>query len=395
MLPEMLKVSILFGTGNPDPAVLELVENIPQVQMVGQSTNPEEFLEHKQGLAADLVMVYTDGDDSLPEWLETLPTSLPHTAVLLCSESMDPEFLLTAMRLGVREVVSLPLNQEELEKALQRIRASKKRLLEMSGVSGKMLVITGNKGGVGATTVAVNLSLALSRVQAERVVLVDLGRPYPDVGNFLDRESMYTLFDLIQNQENLDHIFMEKIVQPYEKNLALVHGISDFHDQDNINLEGLKKVFSLLKSRYRWVVVDLSHWLDELFLQVVQDCDQVLMLLELSVPDLRNLGHLWPLLRNWDQVQEKVKLVVNRYDRSNGLSLSNLQQVIKQKAFFTLPSDYQHINEAINRGIPLVGVAPKSKLWSGLEELAHRLVGQFQPAEGAGEVKPRRRFWVF
>jgi pilus assembly protein CpaE len=395
MLPEMLKVSILFGTGNPDPAVLELVENIPQVQMVGQSTNPEEFLEHKQGLAADLVMVYTDGDDSLPEWLETLPTSLPHTAVLLCSESMDPEFLLKAMRLGVREVVSLPLDQEELEKALKRIRASKKRLLEMSGVSGKMLVITGNKGGVGATTVAVNLSLALSRVQAERVVLVDLGRPYPDVGNFLDRESMYTIFDLIQNQENLDHIFMEKIVQPYEKNLALVHGISDFHDQDNINLEGLKKVFSLLKSRYRWVVVDLSHWLDELFLQVVQDCDQVLMLLELSVPDLRNLGHLWPLLRNWDQVQEKVKLVVNRYDRSNGLSLSNLQQVIKQKAFFTLPSDYQHINEAINRGIPLVGVAPKSKLWSGLEELAHRLVGQFQPAEGAGEVKPRRRFWVF
>lgn len=395
MLPEMLKVSILFGTGNPDPAVLELVENIPQVQMVGQSTNPEEFLEHKQGLAADLVMVYTDGDDSLPEWLETLPTSLPHTAVLLCSESMDPEFLLKAMRLGVREVVSLPLNQEELEKALKRIRASKKRLLEMSGVSGKMLVITGNKGGVGATTVAVNLSLALSRVQAERVVLVDLGRPYPDVGNFLDRESMYTIFDLIQNQENLDHIFMEKIVQPYEKNLAVVHGIADFHDQDNINLEGLKKVFSLLKSRYRWVVVDLSHWLDELFLQVVQDCDQVLMLVELSVPDLRNLGHLWPLLRNWDQVQEKVKLVVNRYDRSNGLSLSNLQQVIKQKAFFTLPSDYQHINEAINRGIPLVGVAPKSKLWSGLEELAHRLVGQFQPAEGAGEVKPRRRFWVF
>jgi pilus assembly protein CpaE len=113
------------------------------------------------------------------------------------------------------------------------------------------------------------------------------------------------------------------------------------------------------------------------------------------VPDLRNLGRLWPVLRNWQQIQEKVKLVVNRYDRSNGLSLGNLQQVLKQKAYFTLPSDYQNVNEAINRGIPLVDVAPKCKLWLGLEELANQLVGQLQPGEGAAEVKPRRRFWVF
>jgi pilus assembly protein CpaE len=240
----------------------------------------------------------------------------------------------------------------------------------------------------------VNLSLALARSQSGKVILVDLGRPYPDVGNFLDRESTYTIFDLIQNQANLDKTFLEKTIQPYEKNLYLMHGVSDFSDQDAISLDGLKKVFQLLRAHYRWIVVDLSHWLDEMFLQVVQDSDLVLMLVELSVPDLRNLGHLWPLLRNWMQVQEKVKLVVNRYDRSNGLSLGNLEQVLKQKAYFTLPSDYDHVNEAINRGVPLVNAAPKSRLWSGLEGLAAQLLGQLQQSEDAGGARPRRRFWV-
>jgi len=394
MLPDMLNVSILYGAGEPDPDFLPLLENLPQVHMMGQTQDPGEILGQKHGPAADLVMVCINGDDSLPEWLETLTTNLPQTAVLLCSEKMEPDFLLRAMRLGIREVVPLPLNQEELEVTFDRIRASRRRFSEASGVVGRILTVTGNKGGVGATTIAVNLAVTLARSQSGKVVLVDLGRPYPDVGHFLDRDSMYTVFDLIQNQANLDHSFMEKTIQVYEKNLAMIHGVSDFNDQDAINLEGLQKVFTILRAHYRWIVVDLSHWLDELFLRVVQDSDLVLMLVELTVPDLRNLGHLWPLLRNWMQVQEKVKLVVNRYDRGGGLSLGNLEQVLKQKAYCTLPSDYENVSEAINRGVPLANVAPKSKLCSSLESLTSQLLGQLKIGEEGGEGKPRRRFWV-
>jgi pilus assembly protein CpaE len=394
MIPDMLNISILCGTGVPDPDFLKVLEDIPQVHVVGQAQNPEEVLGPQQGPAADLVMVYMNGEDSLPEWLETLTSSLPQTAVLMCSQKINPEFLLKAMRQGVREVVPLPLNQQELEAAFDRVRASRRRLSEATGVAGRILAVTGNKGGAGATTIAVNLSVALARSQPGRVLLVDLGRPYPDVGNFLDQDSTYTVFDLLQNQVNLDQSFMGKTIQPYEKNLAIIHGISDFNDQDSIHLEGLRNVFTTLKAHYRWVVVDLSHWLDDLFLQVIQDSDLVLLLVELTVPDLRNLGRLWPVFRNWLQVEEKVKLVINRYDRGNGLNLGNLEQVMKQKAYFTLPSDYENVSEAINRGVPLANVAPKSKLWKGLEGLAQQLLGQLQTRDEARETKSRRRFWV-
>jgi pilus assembly protein CpaE len=394
MLSDVLNISILFGSGVPDSSLPKLIENLPLVQLVGQSEYPEEFLAQRQGPASDLVMVYMNGNDSLPGWLEHLTASLPQTAVLLCSEKMDPEFLLKAMRSGVREVVPLPLTQEKLAEAFDRVRATRRRVSEATSEAGTILAVTGSKGGAGATTVAVNLSLALARSQEGKVVLVDLGRPFPDVGNFLDRDSMYTLFDLIQNQETLDLAFMERIVQPYEKNLSFIHGITDFNDQDSLNLEGIKRILTILKAQYRWVVVDLSHWLDGLFLQVIQDADLVVMLVELSVPNLRNLGHLWPLLRSWLRIQERVKLVVNRYDRSNGLSLGNLEQIVKQKPYFTLPNDYKHVSEAINRGIPLPMVAPKSKLWSSLETLASRLQGQLQPGDEVREASPRRRFWI-
>ncbi|MGQ9687664.1 MAG: AAA family ATPase [Desulfobaccales bacterium] len=396
MLPDILNISILFGVGGTDPEITGLVENLPSVRVVGQAQDPADILGFGPNQTApDLVLVYMEGDDSLPGWLETLTSGLPQTAVLLCSRRIEPDFLLSAMRLGVREVVPLPLNPQDLEQALERIRISRRRLSEATGAAGRILTVTGNKGGVGITSVAVNLAVALARVQSGKVALVDLGRPYPDVGHFLDRESTYTIFDLILNQANLDQAFLEKTIQPYEKNLALVHGVADFTDQDNLSLEGLRKVMTILKAHYRWVVVDLSHWLDELFLQVVQDSDLVLMLMTLTVPDLRNLGHLWPLLRNFLPVQEKVKLVVNRFDRSNGLTLGNVEQVLKQKAFYTLPSDHQHLVEAINRGVPLASVAPKSKLWLSLENLAQQLVNQPQAGDGAGVEKPRRRFWVF
>ena len=89
MMPEMLNISVLYGTGLPDQNFTRLLEEMPQVRVVGQAKNPEEVLGQGQSPEADLIMVYMNGDDSLPEWLERLTSSLPRTAVLLCAEKLD------------------------------------------------------------------------------------------------------------------------------------------------------------------------------------------------------------------------------------------------------------------------------------------------------------------
>ena len=258
-------------------------------------------------------------------------------------------------------------------------------------------MVTGHKGGAGTTTVAVNLAQALAESSAGRLALIDLGRPFPDVGTFLDQESNYSIVDLIQNIATLDKSFIQRIMQPYGARLSILHGATDFKEQNSIELESLERIFALLRQMYSFVVIDLSHWLDELFLKVLTEADMVLMLTGLTVPDLRNLKKLWPYTIEWHQDKRKIKIVVNRYDSSCGLQLRDLENILQHPAFVTLPSDFQAMMQSLNQGTPLMYAAPRSKLCRGIKELASRVLEEIGDGEhqADGVAAPRKKFWLF
>jgi pilus assembly protein CpaE len=396
--PESLTISVLSGTGNWNPDIQTLLEGLPQLKVCGPTCDPQEFLAQNQGTPPDLVLVDLDGENDLPQWLERLTLSLPQTSVLVCSHNRDANLLIRAMQMGVREFLPLPLNRQDLEGALERVWLSKKRLQPDTTRRGQVMVVTSHKGGSGATTMAINLALALAELQPNPVALVDLGRPFPDVGNFLDQEATYSIIDLIQNFANLDHSFIQRIMQSYQDKLFILHGCADFKEQDSIELDALENIFTLLRSLYKWIVVDLSHWLDGLFVQVCKEADVVLLLTELSVPDLRNLKKLWPMLRDWLPLQEQLKVVVTRYQKGSILQLRDLEQVIYQPAFATLPSDYASLGEAITKGDALATAAPRSKLYQSFKHVAHKLI-EAAPGAEEDDITPtpaaKRKFRLF
>jgi pilus assembly protein CpaE len=393
MHPETLNIAVVFGTGTPIPSLSKILEGLPQLQILCQACDPEDFLNQPPRTTPDSFLVYLDGDQAPPEWLEHLTLNFPKSVVLVCSQRREPDFLIRAMQLGVREFLPLPLARDDLEAALDRVRTAKRRLSAATVNQGKIVVVTGHKGGVGSSTIAVNLATTLAAMQPDPLALVDLGRPFPDIGNLLDQEGPYSIADLVQNLDNLDQAFLQKIMHPYEKNLAILHGLS-IKEQDSLDLETLGKIFATLRPLYRWIIVDLSHWLDELFLKVLGEADLTLLLTELTVPDLRNLSTLWPLLREWQLAQkDQLKVVVNRYVKGNGVGLKDLEQLIHKSVFFSLPSDYPALLEAANQGVPLTKAAPRSKLCRSLEELAQELIKLDQGSteeEPAGNNRARR-----
>jgi pilus assembly protein CpaE len=395
--PEGLTIAVLYGTGSPRPEIQKVLAKLPQLKVLGEALEAQEIRSVSPGEEPDLVLVDLDGQADLPRWLEQLAHSLPQTAILVCSHNQEANFLIRAMQMGVREFLPLPLTQPDLEAAVERLRFAKRRLKPDANPRGRVIVITGHKGGAGVTTIAANLALALADLQAGPLALVDLGRPFPDVGNFLDQEATYNIFDLIENLASLDHSFIQRIMQPYQGKVAILHGCQDFKEQDGMELEALERIFALLRTLYRWIVVDLSHWLDGLFLQVWKEADVGLMVTELTVPNLRNLKKLWPMLKEWQPLGGQTRVVVNRYQKGNGLQLRDLEQVVQQPAFHTLPSDYPALNGAITQGEPLATAAPRSKLYHSLKELAQKLKEEApQEEEDAAPVpSPRRRFWIF
>jgi len=393
-----LTISVVFGTGVQRPEIKKVLDQCPQLKVLDQTSDPQSFVNQHQDISPDVVLVEMNGEKQVPDWLEKLPHEMPHSQVLVCSDNREADFLIRAMQVGIREFLPLPLSQTDLEAALDRVWSARKRLQPVDdNRKGRIIVVTGHKGGAGATTIAVNLAEAMAESVGERLALIDLGRPFPDVGNFLDQESNYSIADLIQNIATLDQSFLQRIMQPYGSKLSILHGTSDFREQDSIDLESLERIFAILRQMYRIIVIDLSHWLDELFLKVLTEADMTLMLTGLTVPDLRNLKKLWPYIMDLYHDRGKIKIVVNRYDTSNGLQLRDLEPILQQPAYATLPSDYKDLMQCLNQGTPMSTGAPRSRLWRGIKELAAQVLketGADDP-EAVNAAAARKRFWIF
>jgi pilus assembly protein CpaE len=380
MAPTRLTLSVLNGPGSLEPGLTELLPRLPAVRLLHQAKDPETFAAQHQNQAPDLVLVNLNGNAGVPRWLEDLIARFPKAEFLVCSQSRDPDFLIRIMKLRVGNFLPLPLRLEELQEVTARVLAEREKE-RAAGARGLLVAITGAKGGVGVTTVAVNLAVALAERREKSVVLVDLARPFPQVGQFLDLKSPYSLLDLAHTVDKLDPLFVEKTVVHHPAGLDVLLSSPDFDLDAPVfpTPQELVKVLDALRGLYSWVVADAGTWLDPYYLRLMQEADQVLMLTELTVPHLQNLRRLRGLHRAWELEPDKVKVVVNRYERDYTLGLKDLEKIFGQPAFATLPSDFPALVDAINQGEPLATVARRSRLWRRLKELAAQLEAACRP----------------
>jgi pilus assembly protein CpaE len=390
---ERFKISILHGSGAENPEFREVLKDQPSLKLWKQALDPETFVSQHADATPDLVLVDLDGLSRVPDWLEQVIARLPRSEIVVCSKSRDPDFLIRIMQLRVGSFISLPLQRQDVEEAVARLRAQRFKERAECPPS-QVVMVTGVKGGVGTTAVATNLAVALAEAAPGEVILLDLARPFPQVGQILNLKGEHTLTDLLHSADHLDAVFLQKIAQPHKSTLGVILSTPDFDIESPtlMNARALGKMFAALRGFYSWIVVDAGAWLDFLYAKLAQEADQVLVLTELAVPDLQNLRRLRGLFQRWELDEGKVKVVVNRYAKDYTLSLRDLESVCGQPAFYTLPSDYASLIEALNQGLALPDAAPRSKLWRRIKGLAEELIARTRPPSEAKAGFLRRLF---
>ena len=336
MNSQTINVSVLYTTGLPNPEYRELLAGMDDIKFWGEARDPETFLTQNQEQPADLALLDLDGSTTLPGWLGNLIDQMPQTEVMLCSHSRDPDFLIKMMKLHPGGFLSLPLDREEFFSLLARVKGEKQKR-HYSG-DGQILVLAGAKGGVGTTSIATNLAVALTECNDGGVLLVDLARPFPHVGKFLDLKSNHSIQDLVDSAGNLDQIFVKKIVQKHHSNLEVLLSHPECHLDSPVvnNIEAMGKIFSVLRTAYDWVVVDLGTSLDRFYAWMLRQADQIFLVTELDVPNLQNLRMIRTLFRDLELNEHNVKFVVNRYTRDYALGLKDLE--ISSRRRFLTPS---------------------------------------------------------
>jgi pilus assembly protein CpaE len=299
----------------------------------------------------------------------------PSVCVIACSplKQPDPDLLMQAMRSGVREFLAHPVDAISLEATLKRIleeQAPGEKSLER-----KLIVVMGAKGGVGSTTVAVNLGAQLSRLTQKRVILIDLARPMGHVSLLLDLRSRFSIRDATGNLERLDSHFFNALLTLHEKSgLEVLSGASDPDEWEEILPTSLLRVVNVAQSCCNHLVMDLGSSYTIHSRPLLRMARMVMMVAEADVPALWTLEKHLTKMASWGIDADHCRVVINRYHRSDEDAIRAFEKRTKQPVFARLPNDFRQVSEAINLGTPL-SRNHNNPLVSNFQQLASRLAG--------------------
>jgi pilus assembly protein CpaE len=327
--------------------------------------------------APDL-LIFELSEDSKKEMemIESLLKANKVGAVFLTASNADPEILMQAIRVGVKEFFAHPINVEAVKRALQRFKEQQRDLTPKGGnKSGKIISIFGSKGGVGTTTVAVNLAMSL--LQAKKglsVVLVDMNTLFGEVPLFLEMSPKFHWGEITKNIDRLDNTFLGNILTRHKSGIHVLPSPAYLNGHIKPTPEIMERLLDLMKKTYDYILVDTGQSTNDTSLRVVELSDTLLLITILSLPCLANTNRLIKSFLDLGYLgNDRIKVVLNRYTKNNDISLKDAQAGINKELFWIIPNDFNTTMAAINNGRPLMEISSRAAITKSFEEMARIL----------------------
>jgi len=286
----------------------------------------------------------------------------------------DPELILRAMRSGITEFLVYPPDPKDLAAALDRLM----RRAHAESKSGSTIAVYSAKGGVGATSVAVNLSFALAKAHPEaHVALLDLVPGGGDLRVMLDLKPVYDISDVLGKLDKLDAELLRSLLTPASGSGG-VWVLPSSEDPENVEIMDATAISTLLeqlRQYHSFTVIDCEHAMSDRTLAALDAADRVVLVTQLNVPALRSTQRTLALCQRLGYPDEKVHVVVNRHQSSDLVSVADATAVLGRDIFHRLPNDYKTSAAALMKGVPVLELDGSSHLAYAYDGLASRVNG--------------------
>jgi len=305
-----------------------------------------------QATKADVVLVDIPADNAILALrvIELLHQELPSMALFAIGSISQPQVIVGAMRAGAREFIERPTTTTDLLEAFVRLTAAQRKV-NREGTSGKVFMVVNAKGGSGATTVAVNLALALQSAHGN-TALVDLA-PLGHTQLHMNLKPLFNVTDAIRNLHRLDSSLLESFMTRHKDGLQLLAGPNVPVAVEPSTAE-FARLFDMLMGQFRYVVVDASTRIDPTTRLVCSLSQTVLMVVNADVASLWSAARVQQYLGESGGGREKVNLVLNRFRKIPGFSESDAEAAAGVKLLWKIPNQYFAVSTAIDRGVPVM-----------------------------------------
>lgn len=343
------------------------------IAIVGYSTCSLSALEKIMGLTCHVVLIdYESCSDKALELSLEIYHKIHHCFVFFLVNRLDANTLEKAMSVGVKKVL-VQDNEVDLIDSLKKVVAterSRKNMVSISPMQSKVISVFSGSGGIGKTTLAVNLGVALAK-KGKKVLLMDLSLQFGNSSLFLDLESKDGIAEIVQENTTITIETIKSYCITHSSGLSLLNPTKSPEYADYIKPKHIGTILSLARPYYDYILIDCQSALNDIVLEALSNSDRILMILEQGMTALKNAKLSMGIFETL-HLDEKVDIVVNKVQKAS-ISLADIEKVIQLKAFGQIPFDLETTLTALNRGTPAITLNSKSKVSQAIVSLAEKI----------------------
>lgn len=410
------------ASGDKEKIRLLIVDDIPEtrenlrkllffesdIDVVGAATNGEEGIQMAVELQPDIVLmdINMPGVDGITA-SERISQQVPFCQIIMMSVQGEADYLRRSMLAGAREFLIKPFSSDELVSSIRRVHqlgATRRQAMPTmaqtpSGTAaavqtasqekGKIVTVFSAKGGVGCSTIAVNVAIALQQNAASKVALVDTSLQFGDVGVLLNLYASRTIADLVSHADELDNELINDIFIAHSSGIKALLAPPRPEVADTVTPALVVDILERLRVMFDIIIVDTSSVLDDLVLSVLDISDKIIVVTTPEIPAIKNAKLLFEVTEALEYERDRTMFVLNKMDKRINIRPEDIEANIKYKLEAQLPLDERSVTIAVNQGVPYVLGDKNSLLTQATVALSNHLVKSLSPAEQKVEAPVR------
>ncbi len=404
------------------------------IEIIGAASNGREGVEQAAALKPDIVLmdINMPGMDGI-QASELISQQDPHVQVVMMSVQGEADYLRRSMLAGAREFLIKPFSSEELANSLRRVNqlaltrramapapaavapppdAAYPQYIPRKPLVAKIIALYSPKGGVGVSTIAVNLALALKDTTRGRVALVDTSLQFGDVGLLLNLPTSRTLADVVEAKNEPDEDLLNGVLVTHSSGVKILVAPPQPEMAELITPEHLRATLGVMQKMFDYIVVDTGRNISDPLLAVLDLAEQIILISTADISALKDAKLFFEVTQKLEYPETKTLLILNKYDGKSGINARDVEGNIKHPVTGVIPRDDKATALALTRGIPVVltqrgiplsqAIYAMARMLKREEEAAPVAAGPVAKAAAAPQsppkmaaAKPKRRFLIF
>ena len=406
---EVIRVLIVDDITETRENLKKLLYFETDIEVVGTAINGQEAIELSKQYQPHVVLM----DINMPE-LDGIAASgairreVPFVQIIMMSVQSEADYLRRSMMAGASDFLTKPFGSDELVASIRRvydmsahlraIPATQMAKLEAAAAEpkdlGQLVAVYSPKGGVGCTTVAINLAVGIQMIEPDsKVALVDCNLQFGDVGVSLNLRANRTITDLVDHIGELDLDLVESVMTKHDASgVQVLLSPAKPEDADLVSADHVRRVLESMKQLYDYIIVDLGSRLQDLELSVFDLANRIILVTAPDVPSVKDVRYFFELVEALEYPHEKLLLVLNKSDTRTGVTPRLIEGNVKHKIFAEIPYERRSVVQSINQGVPYMimpNVDKRTPLFQNtivfaqlvLQEFAEKMEEEREPRE--------------